>query len=174
MIISNSSPLIVIGKIEELKLLRVLYKEVKIPKAVYAEVVEKGKEKNEIDAFLVEEAINERWIKVEDLTSREIKDAEQLHEKFGLSKGEGEAIILTQRFKQSTLLLDDSDARKIAKARGIKLSDTLIVPLEALVRKEISYSEFKQIFSKIIEFMKPKSGKVFKILEEAEKWRKQN
>ena len=168
LIISNSSPLIIIGKIRELELLKKLYKHVKIPKEVYIEVVEKGKEKREFDAFLIEEAINEGWIDVEDLTKKEIKNAKELHKRFQLSEGESEAIILSERYKNSILILDDIEAREIAKARNIKLSDTLIIPLEALVRKKIDYNDFKKVFEKIIDFMKPKSDKVFKILEEAE------
>ena len=174
LIISNSSPLIIIGKIRELELLKKLYKQIKIPKEVYIEVVEKGKEKREFDAYLIEEAINEGWIKVEYLTKKEIKNAKELHKRFQLSEGESEAIILAQRYKKSTLILDDLEAREIAKARGIMLSDALIIPLEALVSKKINYDDFKKVFEKIIDFMKPKSDKVFKILEEAEKWRKQN
>lgn len=174
MIVSNSSPLIIIAKIREIELLKVLYKQIRIPKEVYVEVVERGKQKKETDATLVEEAIKEGWIKVEELTKKEIKEANELNKKFELSKGESEAIILTERYKNCTLILDDLEAREIAKARGLAISDTLIIPLEALVTKKIEYSDFKKVFEKVIDFMKPKSDKVLKILEEAEKWKKQN
>ena len=151
-----------------------LYKQISITQEVYVEVVERGKEKKELDAFLIEEAISERWIKVENLTKNEIKNANELHKKFGLSIGESEAIILAQRYKKYTLMLDDLEAREIAKARGIPLSDTLIVPLEALASGKIGYEEFKKKFEKIIDIMKPKPDKIFKILEEAEKWKRQN
>lgn len=174
LIITNSSPLIIFGKIRELELLRTIYKKIKIPKEVYIEVVVKGKEKKEFDAFLVENAIKERWIEVEELTKDELKSLEELHKTFELSKGESEAIILAQRYKNCVLILDDLEAREIAKARDIILSDTLIMPLEALVNKKIDYKSFKEIFEKLIDFMKPKSDKVLKILTEAEKWKRQN
>ena len=174
MIVCNSSPLIIIGKIKELVLLKKLYKQIIIPKQVYIEVVEKGKEKKEFDAYLVENAINEGWIKVEDLTKKEIKKARYLHKKFKLSKGESEAIALAQSYKNRVLLLDGVEAREIAKAKNIILSDTLTIPLEALVSKKINYEDFRKIFEKTIDFMKPKSDKVLKILEEAEKWKGQN
>lgn len=174
MIISNSSPLIVIGKTGQLQLLKLIYKQILIPKEVYVEVVERGKEKKEQDAYLIEEAITEGWIKVENLTKKEIQSSMELHKKFGISNGEGEAIILAQRYKRCTLILDDIEAREIAKARNIVLSDTLIIPLEALANKKINYENFKRIFEKIVGFMKPKSDKILKILEEAEKWKKQN
>ena len=100
--------------------------------------------------------------------------AAEMHKKFSISKGESEAIILAQRYKKSTLILDDIEAREIAKAKGIALSDTLIGPLEALASGKTSYEEFKKNFEKIIGFMKPKADKIFKILEEAEKWKGQN
>ena len=171
MIISNSSPLIVIGKTGQLQLLKKLYKQILIPKDVYAEVVERGKEKKERDAFLTDEAINEGWIKVENLTKKEIQSSIELHKKFSISKGESEAIILAQRYGKCTLILDDMEAREIAKAKGIALSDTLIVPWEALASGKISHEEFKKNFEKIVDFMKPKSNKILKILEEAEKWK---
>jgi len=174
MIISNSSPLIIMGKAGQLQLLKKIYKQILIPKEVYTEVVERGKEKKEQDAFLTDEAINEGWIKVENLSKKEIQDVAELHKKFNISKGECEAIILAQRHKNCTLILDDIEAREIAKAKGIALSDTLIVPLEALAAGMISYEEFKKNFEKIIDFMKPKSNKILKILEEAEKWKRQN
>ena len=174
LIISNSSPLIIIGKISELELLKILYKQINIPKEVYVEVVERGKEKKELDAFLIEEAVNDGWIKVEDLTKKEIQSTVELHKKFDLSKGESEAIILAQRYKKCTLILDDLEAREVAKARNITLSDTLLIPLEALASRKINYDDFKKVFEKIIDFMKPKSDKIFKIMEEAEKWKRQS
>ena len=174
MIVSNSSPLIIIGKINELDLLKALYKQITMPNEVYIEVVEIGKEKNEADAFLIEEAINDGWIKVENLNKKELENAKELHKRFRLSKGESEAIILAARHKNCTLILDDLEAREIAKARNMMLSDTLIIPLEALASGKTGYSDFKKVFEKIIEIMKPKSDKVFKILEEAEKWKKQD
>lgn len=170
-IVSNSSPLIVIGKTGQLQLLKKLYKQILIPKEVYVEVVERGKEKKEQDAFLIDKAIHEGWIKVENLSKKEIQSSMELHKKFSISKGESEAIILAQRYKKCTLILDDLEAREIAKAENITLSDTLIVPLEALAGGKVSYEEFKKIFGKVIDVMKPKSDKIFKILEEAEKWK---
>lgn len=173
-IISNSSPLIIISKAGQLGLLKTLYKRILIPKGVYVEVVERGKEKREQDAYLIDKAINEGWIKVENLTKKEIQSSVELHKKFGISNGEGEAIILAQRYKKCTLILDDKEAREVAKARNIMLSDTLIIPLETLASKKIDYENFKRIFEKIVSLMKPKSDKMLKILEEAEKWKKQN
>ena len=49
----NSSPLIYLGKVGKLYLLRELYGSLKIPKAVYREVVIKGEEKGFEDALRV-------------------------------------------------------------------------------------------------------------------------
>lgn len=174
LIISNSSPLIIICKAGQLKLLKALYKRILIPQEVYVEVVERGKVKKEQDASLIGEAIHEGWIRVENLSKKEISSSMELHKKFGISKGESEAIILAQRYKKCTLILDDIEAREIAKARNITLSDTLIIPLEALANEKIEYGNFKKIFEKIVNLMKPKSDKMLKILEEAEKWKRQS
>ena len=64
MILSNSSPLIYLAKIEKLNILKILFKEIIIPKQVYEEVVLKGKEEKFFDALNVENSIKESWIKI--------------------------------------------------------------------------------------------------------------
>ena len=63
-IISNSTPLIYLAKINKLDLLKSLFNEVFIPQEAKNEVVDKGKLLGKKDAYLVEKAISEGWLKV--------------------------------------------------------------------------------------------------------------
>ena len=66
MIISNSSPLIYLSKLNKLELLRKLFSKIIIPKQVYEEVVVKGRENKFLDYLKIENAINNNWIIVEE------------------------------------------------------------------------------------------------------------
>src|SRR3989344_7011844 len=65
MIISNTSPLIYLGKIKKLQILKKLFNEVTIPRQVYDEII-KGKEEKFLDALVIENAVKDSWIKVKD------------------------------------------------------------------------------------------------------------
>lgn len=135
MIVSNSTVLIYLGKLNKLHLLKNFFKRVAIPKAVFQEVVVRGREGKHIDAVLVEKAIEEGWIEV-----REAATLQQLRE-FGIDEGEAEAISLALSLK-SQLLLDQTHARIAAKAFGLKPRGTLFVLLRALKKNKISFDEF--------------------------------
>ena len=91
MIISNSSPLILLAKIGKLSMLEKLYNKVLIPYEVYREVIIEGKKENYSDAAFIEKCIND-FIFVKDLVEEHEKEAEKLKGIIGL--GESEAIQL--------------------------------------------------------------------------------
>ncbi len=64
MIVSNATPLIYLAKLGRLHLLKDFFQEVIIPEEVKRVVVDRGKEQNSVDAFVVEEALKEGWIKI--------------------------------------------------------------------------------------------------------------
>ena len=130
MIVSNSTILIYLGKLNKLFLLKTFFKKVFIPKAVFEEVVITGKKENQVDAIIVEEAIKEGWIIVQ-----ECSELPQLKE-FGIDKGETEAISLALKLK-APILLDQTHARIAAKAVGLKPHGTLFVMLKALKKNII-------------------------------------
>ena len=113
MIVSNSTILIYLGKLNRLSLLKAFFKKVVIPNAVFEEVVVQGKKGKHIDALLVEQAIEEGWIEVKKTA---VKPG---LEEFGIDKGEAEAISLSLDLKVSPLL-DQTHARIAAKAFGLK------------------------------------------------------
>ncbi|MBF0606756.1 MAG: hypothetical protein HQL61_04270 [Magnetococcales bacterium] len=69
--VSNSSPLISLASIAEFDLLRLFFKEIYIPEAVYKEVVTQGQGR-----FGQKEVKNARWIRVVAVKGKD-KDAQQ-------------------------------------------------------------------------------------------------
>jgi len=135
MIVSNSTPLIYLAKIGKLFLLRDFFKEVLIPEEVQKEVIDRGKEENCPDAFIVEKALREGWIKVEKVSV--IKELQE----FGIDLGEAEAISLALKSK-SEILVDQTHARIAAKALGLKPRGTIHVLLRALKKGKLTYDEY--------------------------------
>ena len=140
MIISNSSPLILLAKINRLSTLEKLYKRITIPYAVYNEVVVRGKSENYSDAALIEKHINE-FIFVKHLTQEYKTEAEKLSSIVG--SGESEAITLCLQEKSELLLIDNFEPRKIAQSKGIKCRSTSGILLEALKKKIISSEDYE-------------------------------
>ena len=138
MIVCNSTPLIYLAKLNKLDLLRKLFLEVTIPKAVYEEVVVIGNEKNYIDAKIVEKAVNEGWLSIRETGTLDLlKD-------IGIHKGELESISLAKNIK-ADILLDQTHARYAAEMAGLKPHGTLYVLLLSLSKKLITYDEYLEL-----------------------------
>jgi predicted nucleic acid-binding protein len=135
MIVSNSTVLIFLSKIDKLYLLKELFKTIFIPEEVKNEVVNEGKKQNHIDAIEIEKAVNDGWINIEKT------DIIPILENIGIDKGEAEAISLAHK-KDLDLLLDQDHARRAASLLEIKARGTIYVLLLALKKKLISYDAY--------------------------------
>jgi predicted nucleic acid-binding protein len=117
MIVSNSGPLIHLAKIDRLKLLKELFREVVIPREVKLEVVDRGKNEGIADAFLIEREIENGWILIDhsnDDKPKEIADSA------GIEMGEASAIMLAKK-KDCSVLIDDLAARRFAIGLGLEV-----------------------------------------------------
>ena len=119
--ISNSTPLIVLAKINRLDLLKDYFGEIYIPEEVYDEVVRRGG-----NLAGSSEVASCNWIKVEPVKNRMAVETLSL----SLDKGEAEAIVLS-REKDSLLIIDDGAGRKTAELLGVKITGTVGVLLLA-------------------------------------------
>ncbi|NAS89571.1 DUF3368 domain-containing protein [ANME-1 cluster archaeon AG-394-G21] len=144
MIVSNATPLIYLAKLGRLALLKDFFQEVIIPEEVKREVVDQGKEQNSIDAFVVEEAIKEGWIKIKKVQIRE--DIEAL----GIDKGEAEAIILAVELSSDDILVDQTHARFAATIFGLKPKGTIYVLLRALKEDLFDYDDYLKILEDLV------------------------
>ncbi len=117
-VIADSSCLIGLSKISQLDLLRQLFGQVLIPKAVYHEVVVRG-----VNRPGASEVAAAGWIEV-----CEIKDQLALRTlKLTLGVGESEAIILASEKSADFLILDDWKARQIALGLDLPVVGTFAI-----------------------------------------------
>lgn len=121
-VVVNSTPVIALVSIDKLHLLKDLYKEVYIPKAVSDEVFVKQGSKAQIELARARE-----WIQVRQIQNNESKKffRVQLHE------GEVEVMILGKELSADLLVIDDYIAREYAKYLDFKVTGTLGVILKA-------------------------------------------
>lgn len=115
-VVSDSGPLIALAKIGKLNILRELFGEVIIPKAVWVEVVEKGEGKPGSD-----EVKNATWIKVVEVGDK--LSIEILRKE--IEAGEAEAIVLAKELNADLIILDEKIPRIIAKSLGLKVAGSL-------------------------------------------------
>jgi hypothetical protein len=121
-VVCNSSPLIHLGKIGLLNLLAEQFGQILIPRAVWQEAVEEGEDDPDVKAI-----VSASWIKVQDIQSSQLFTAISAI----LDKGESEAIVLAIEIEADLILLDESDARKIAGLYNLKKTGLLGVLIKA-------------------------------------------
>ena len=125
--ICNATPLICLAKINQIDILKMLFHEIIIPKAVEDEVVVEGKP----GYAIIKKAIENGWIKI--LNPKNNLDLE-------LGKGENSAINLA-REKKDSLILDDAFAIRVATSFNIPFFRTTSIILLALRKKIINKNQ---------------------------------
>jgi predicted nucleic acid-binding protein len=119
-VVSDTSPITNLLKIDRIQLLRDLYQTVIVPYAVSREI-----------NFLEENRkalVNLEFLHVVELKHREVYDDLILKE---LDPGEAEAIALTLELTADVLLMDETDGRREAIDRGLKVTGIIGVLLDA-------------------------------------------
>ena len=124
-VVSNSSPLIALARVGQLKLLQPLYAELSVPPAVWTEVVVHGS--GQPGAVLVQQA---GWIRQVAVRNRPL--VLSLTQDLGV--GEAEAIVLAQELPADLLIVDERQARERARRLGIRFTGVLGVLVEAKSR----------------------------------------
>ena len=117
-VVSDTTPIISLMKIERLYLMKQLFDEVKLPEAVYMELV--SNRQFEKERRQIEES---SFIKIVCVENNEAVDL--LRKTTGLDKGESEAIILSASCGADLLLMDEVKGRLVAKQRGLHLMGTV-------------------------------------------------
>ncbi|MBE8540544.1 DUF3368 domain-containing protein, partial [Geoglobus acetivorans] len=136
MIVSNATPLIYLAKAGKLHLLKI-FGEVVIPEEVKIEVVDRGKALEKADAYVIEKAINEGWIRV--------MKAEMVNLALELHPGEKAVLSLAKHLGVKEVLVDEKPARFAAKLLGLKPRGTVFVLLRALQEGMLDFDGFLDI-----------------------------
>jgi len=131
-VVSNTTPIISLLKIDKLHVLKELYGVIYLPLEIFNEI-EAGKNKD----FYVDLSKFE-WIKIQ-----KIKNKKSLSYFLDLDKGEAEAIVLATEIGADLIILDETLGRFHAKHAGLKVTGTLGILLKA---KQLGFvSELKSL-----------------------------
>lgn len=135
-VVSNTTPIISLLKLNRLDLLKQLYKQVYIPAAVYNEI-EAGKAKE-----FYKDLSKTDWIKIV-----EIEDKQAVKYFLDLDSGEAEAIVLATELNADLILLDEKLGRFHAKHADLKVTGTIGILLKA--KKEGLIYELKSLLHEL-------------------------
>ncbi len=119
-VISNTTPILSLLKIDKIDILKELYGKIIIPLAVYQEI-EKGKYKQYYQDITL---LN--WIEI-----KKIQDTNSTDYFFDLDDGEAEVLILAKEINADLVLLDEIIGRRYAKQLKINLTGTIGILLKA-------------------------------------------
>jgi predicted nucleic acid-binding protein len=156
-IISNTTPILSLLKIDKLDLLKELYGTVIVPFAVYQEI-EEGKEKPYYqDLTLLD------WIEI-----LNIKNPNSREFLIDLDDGEAEVLILAKEINADLVILDEIMGRRYAKQYNIKITGTIGILLKA--KENGLIPSIKNLMSELVEkgtWLNPKLiSKVLKMANE--------
>jgi len=127
-VVSNTTPIISLLKLNRLDLLQQLYGQILIPLAVYREI-EAGKTKG-----YYKDLSKIDWISI-----LEIKDKKSVKYFLDLDQGEAEAIVLATEFNADLIILDERLGRFYAKHAELKVTGTIGVLIKAKKEGLIEY-----------------------------------
>lgn len=141
-VISDTTPLITLLKINRLDLLERLYGTIIIPFSVYRELTDNPYFKDEADIVK-----NCNFIQVKSISN--INKVESFQKLSGLDKGESEAIILYQELNSNLLLMDEAHGRYIAKQLQCNITGSIGILATAYKIGIITSEELKSYALKL-------------------------
>lgn len=139
LIISDTTPIISLAKVNRLYLLERIFGKVLIPKAVFEELTE--------NSYYAEEAVLIRscsFLVCENVRNQE--SVKILRNVTGLDAGESEAIVLYEELQADMIVIDERKGRKVAKQLNLKCVGTVGILLRAYDEKLITAEEVKECF----------------------------
>lgn len=136
-VISDTTPIISLLKINQLELLHHLFGDVQVPDAVYEELISNVKFQKEAEKILRAEYVKK--VVVEDK-----KSVTLLRRATGLDAGESEAIILSDEIKADLLLMDELKGRQVAKQMGLNIMGTVGILMTAFDEELLLAEEIEQ------------------------------
>ena len=136
-VVSDTTPLISLLKIDCIDLLEKLFGQVLIPQAVFEELTADERFKLEADQIS-----SKQFIIVKAVQNSE--SASILKRATGLDQGESEAIVLTDELNADVLLMDEAKGRAVSSQMGLKIMGTIGILMAAYEEKELTADEVKQ------------------------------
>jgi len=141
-VVSNSSPLIALAKINCFGLFQKLYGSLVISREVYAEVVIAGS-----GLAGAADTSSSSWIEVHQIKNP--PDLTNAQVRFGLGLGELSTILLAKEVQAGLVILDDLAARKLAQKQGLKVQGSIAI-LEACFQRGY-LSDLRQAYEEMLK-----------------------
>ena len=142
MIIADASVLIALAKMRRLDLLKLVYGDVLIGPQVKAETVDAGKRILAPGVERIERALDDGWLQVARLSSKEKNTAHSIASKGGLDAGEAESIALASS-RRLMVIIDDRAARSFAEVMGVAFVGTAGMLFHGFVSKHLTLAELE-------------------------------
>ena len=148
MAIPDASTLIALAKMQRLAMLRDVYKKLTIGPVVKREVIDAGRAISAPGVEQVEEALEEGWLLVTSLNSRERKTMGRILRNTRLDEGEAECIALAQP-RREVLIVDDKEARALAAAMNLEYLGTAAVFLRAFLEHRLKMRDLEDAIDEL-------------------------
>ncbi len=148
-IVLDATPLIYLAKVGLLSRFKGLPCGMLVPKGVLGEVVDRGKEKGDPDAVIVEKALSDGLLRTEEVSDRElIKLMEGIRQ---IHPAEREVLALAKEV-EGVAIVDDRLARDVARAHGIRFAGTAFLVATLVDNRRITKEEAKKAVDDMIRY----------------------
>ena len=141
--ISDATPLVAFVKKGELNILKEIFGEIFLPKAVYEELTRDTK-RNQEQSNIIKYNVNQNWLKIYDLKQKTLPN-------LNLGAGEFEAINSCFELKNPLLLMDEKKGRRIAKSNKIPVIGTIGILISALNKELKTKTELLKNLDQLLE-----------------------
>ena len=145
-VLCNAGPLMALGKLNRLDLLAGLYGKVRIPRAVYDEVVTQGLKRGASDALAVRLFWQYQAWPIVDVSESVLS---AYTPPVVMDPGETQVIALAQTMPGVLVLLDDEVARSEARRLGLHLRGTLGIIVQAYRTSLLSFDHVELLIREI-------------------------
>lgn len=146
-LVFDATSLIYLAKVNLLRRLENLPEMKIIPKTVYKEVVERGMEKMEEDAFLVEKLVKKGVFKLESFPVN--RNMEPYKRGLRIHNADLETLLIAKE-KNGRAIVDDKLARILGKIENIRIGGSIYVLFRLLKNNLITKQELKNKFEEMI------------------------
>jgi len=159
--------IIALARIRRLELVKTLYGSVLIPPAVKTECIDRGRAIGAQDVYEIEQRLQQGWITVVPLGKNSEREATQLMARARIGQGEAEAIMLAKE-RGVPVILDDAEARAVARSLDLDYMGTLMLPYQAFRREILSREELVEILTSLSRVLWVSPDVIAEILRRAE------
>lgn len=136
-VVSDTTPLISLLKIDRIDLLEKLFGKVLIPEKVFDELSADKRFRVEAEKIRAKAFIEVKKVNNQEATS-------VLRRATGLDQGESEAIVLTDEEKADLLLMDEAKGRYVSAQMGIRIMGTIGILMAAYEAHELTSEEIRE------------------------------